>query len=489
MTDQVKINYVRYRSLLKGSIFIFFVLFLANCTKIKGTDIGAELLPAIDNITTFDTTFEVIATTEITPDSLLPRLGRDANGNAGQYILGHIANDPQFGKTTASIFMELKPPSFPYFFQNTADSLYLDSVVLCLRWTNTFGDSNALQTINVHRVTDLLNVATAYNTNKSVRYGDLIGSKTFAPKKLNDSVVLFRQTRVNQLRIRLNNSFARSLLAFDTSARSPYFNDTLYREFFKGFALVPQTSGTSANALMSFAMSDTSTHLRIYYRYDKSGVRDTTYRDFKFNGLYPGAGVNNIQRVYNGSEASLHIGSKPKGDSLVYLQSAPGTYALLKIPGLDEFKKKKGNVMVHLAQLSMEEVNTPGKRPGLFDTPEFLYLEFLDSINNAYLPFLTDAFLDGQFEPIFFGGTRKYIKDFNNNVVSSYNMNITRYLQGIITRNTPNFQLKLFAPYALRYEELLITFALNNLARGNVVVGGGTHSTKKMKFRVIYSKL
>ncbi|MEY4629802.1 MAG: hypothetical protein RLZZ595_2128, partial [Bacteroidota bacterium] len=334
---------MRYRSLLKGFVFIASTVFLTNCTKIKGTDIGAELLPIVDNVITFDTTFEVITTTYVTPDSLLPKLGRDANGNAGQYILGHISNDPQFGKTTASIFMELLPPSFPYSFQNTADSLYIDSAVLCLRWTNTFGDTNAIQTINVHRVTELMRLDTVYNTSKSVRYGELIGTKTFAPKELDDSIYLFRQTRANQLRIKLNNSFSRSLLAFDTSTRSPYYNDTIFRDFFKGFALIPQTAGTSANALMSFAMSDTSTHLRIYYRYDKSGVRDTTFRDFKFNGLYPGAGVNNVQRTYNGSEASLHIGDKPRGDSLVYLQSAPGTYALLKIPGLDEFKQKKGN--------------------------------------------------------------------------------------------------------------------------------------------------
>jgi hypothetical protein len=474
---------------LKGFVFIASTVFLTNCTKIKGTDIGAELLPIVDNVITFDTTFEVITTTYVTPDSLLPKLGRDANGNAGQYILGHISNDPQFGKTTASIFMELLPPSFPYSFQNTADSLYIDSAVLCLRWTNTFGDTNAIQTINVHRVTELMRLDTVYNTSKSVRYGELIGTKTFAPKELDDSIYLFRQTRANQLRIKLNNSFSRSLLAFDTSARSPYYNDTIFRDFFKGFALIPQTGGTSANALMSFAMSDTSTHLRIYYRYDKSGVRDTTFRDFKFNGLYPGAGVNNVQRIYNGSEASLHIGDKPRGDSLVYLQAAPGTYALLKVPGLDEFKQKKGNVIVHLAKLSMEEVNTPGKRPGLFDTPEFMYLEYLDTIKNAYTPLSDDAFLDGQFEPIFFGGKRKYVKDFNNNLVSSYDMNVTRYLQGIITRNNPNFKLKLFAPYAVRYENLLITFALNNLARGNVVLGGGSHATKKMKFRVIYSKL
>jgi hypothetical protein len=218
-------------------------------------------------------------------------------------------------------------------------------------------------------------------------------------------------------------------------------------------------------------------------------VRDTTYRDFRFNSLYPGAGVNYVQRTYNGSEASLHIGDKPRGDSLVYLQAAPGTYAFVQIPGLNEFKQKKGNVMVHLAQLSMQEVETPGRRTALFGTPEFLYLEYLDTINNAYSPLLNDAFLDGQYEPFFFGGERKYVKDFTNNFYSGYQMNVTRYLQGIITKNNPNFKLKLYAPYALRYEDLLISFALNNLARGNVVLGGGNHSTKKMKFRVIYSKL
>ncbi|MEY3577610.1 MAG: hypothetical protein RL394_1195, partial [Bacteroidota bacterium] len=99
---------MRYRSLLKVLVFVFSIAFFSNCTKIKGTDIGAGLLPAIDNINTFDTSFEVVASTFTTPDSLVPRLGRDVNGNAGQFILGHISNDPQFGKTTASIFMELK---------------------------------------------------------------------------------------------------------------------------------------------------------------------------------------------------------------------------------------------------------------------------------------------------------------------------------------------------------------------------------------------
>jgi Domain of unknown function (DUF4270) len=474
---------------MQKSLPIVLLAILFGCTKIKSTDIGADLLPAIDNIITFDTTFEVNASTFLTPDSLLPKLGRDVNGNVGQFILGHISNDPQFGKTTASIFFELKPDSYPFAFETIADSLVLDSAVLCLRWTNTFGDTNALQSINVHRITELLVNDSVYNTGKSVRYGELLGSKTFAPSILNDSLYLFKQNIDRQLRIKLNSSFGRSLLSFDTAAGSPFKNDSLYRDFLKGFAIVPQTSGTQANALMSFAMSDTATYLRLYYKYTKTGKTDTTHKDFTFNTLNGGAGINNIVRAYNGSEATGHLGLKPRGDSLLYLQTDPGTYSLLKIPGLDEFKQKKGNVIIHLAELSMQEVPTPGRRPNTFSTPEYLYLEMLDSTSKRLLPFLSDGFLNGKFESYLFGGERKFIADRNNNLVSAYKMNITRYLQGIVTRNNPNLQLKLFAPFSLRYEDLFITFALNNLSRGNVVLGGGNHSSDRIKLRVIYSKL
>jgi hypothetical protein len=162
---------------------------------------------------------------------------------------------------------------------------------------------------------------------------------------------------------------------------------------------------------------------------------------------------------------------------------------MLKIPGLDEFKQKKGNVMVHLAELSMQEVSTPGRRPNIFQTPDFLYVEMLDSINKKYSPFLSDGFVNGKFEYALFGGQRKYISDNSGQYLSAYSMNLTRHLQAIITKNNPNFQFRLTAPYSLRYEDLYITFALNNLCRGNVVLGGGTHSSKKMKFRVVYSKL
>ena len=109
-----------HSKLLKGIILFFGIASFSYCTKIKGTDIGAELIPLVDNVNTFDTSFEVVATTSIVPDSSLPLLGRDFSGSAGSYILGYISSNLQFGKTKASIYLELKPPTYPFFFENVS---------------------------------------------------------------------------------------------------------------------------------------------------------------------------------------------------------------------------------------------------------------------------------------------------------------------------------------------------------------------------------
>lgn len=483
--------YVSHSRLLKGVILFFGIALFSYCTKIKGTEIGAELIPLVDNVNTFDTSFEVVATTNIIPDSSLPLLGRDYSGAAGSYILGFISNNKQFGKTKASIFLELKPTTYPFSFENVSDSLFLDSSVLCLKYDNTFGDTNAVQSISVYKINELLKGDSAYRTNKSVAFSELIGSKTFTPSILNDSMFLFRQNTKNQLRIRLNNSFGSKILTFDTTRFSPLNNDSLFRDYLKGFALVPETNGVgaSANALMSLSISDTATYYRIYYRFNKNGKQDTTYKDFKFNNGITSASVNKIERIYAGSELAQHLGDKVGGDSLVYIQAAPGTYSMLKIPGINTFKTKKGNVMVHLAELNMEEAATPGRQPNLFFPPLYLYPELYDTATKSYYPFLSDGFVNGSFDDAAFGGIRRFVVDKNNQQVASYKMNVTRYVQGIITRNYPNMPIRLSAPYAVRYDDLFISFALNNLSAGNIVLGGGNHSSKKMKLRLVYSKL
>jgi hypothetical protein len=483
---------VDLNKLLKGFVVsLISVLFFQNCTKIKTTDIGNDLLPAVDNVSTFDTTLEVITTNYLFGDSAVPVLGYDLAGRTPDHVLGYISDDPQFGRTTGSIFLELKPPFYKYYFENTADSLFLDSVVLCLKWTNTWGDTNAVQKIDVFECRNYIRGDSSYNTNASVRYSGQLGTRTFAPSILNDSLVLLEQRLNNQLRIRLDDEFGKRLLAQDSAEGKPYNSDSSFRDFFKGFALVPdEAGGPQANALMSFSLSDTNTYLRLYYRYIKNGVLDTTNRKFVLNNGIPGGHVNNIKRDYSGSQIEAHLNPPPGGDSLVYLQVSPGSYAIVRLSALEGFKASKGNVMVHLAELGMQQAEAPpAENNNYLIVPNYLTLDYRDTVNNRQVPFLYDAFLSGTYTPLVFGGIPKPIVGPTGQVVSEFKFAITRYVQGIITRNEPNFPIYLYAPYTVTYKELLLSYGLNNVARGRVKVGGGKHNSQKMKLRIIYSKI
>ena len=484
---------VSLKSLSNAVLFsTILILSLASCTKVKSTDIGTELLPAVDNISTFDTSLEVIAVNRLFGDSAIPLVGKDFQGRAMEHVLGSVTNDPLFGTTTATIFMELKPPYYPYYFENVRDSLQLDSVVLCLKWNRTFGDTNAVQRIGVYKAANTIRTDTSYNTQANFRYNTLLGSREFRPRDLNDSIFPFGQRLANQLRIRLNDAFGTELLRLDSAAGQPYGSDSAFRQYFKGFAILPEAANPEANALMGFALSDTSTHLALYYRAVRNGKTDTLYRRFRFDNNPIGGSANRVVRDYGGSELQAHLGGGgSRGDSMIYIQTAPGTYALLRIPGLQAFKAAKGNVVVNLAELVLEQVPDrmfPGI-DGVMGVPDRLYMDFLDTTNNVQTPFLTDAFDGGTYVPQFFGGTPRYTTDASGATSARYSLFITRYVQNIITRNSGNFPLYLYAPFNTSYPNFLIGFSVNRLANGRVRLGGGTHSSKRMRLRLVYTKL
>jgi len=146
------------------------ILIFGQCTKIKTTEIGTSLIPAVDNVLTFDTSLTLISNNYLFGDSALPILGKDFVGNTPEHVLGYVSNDPQFGKTISSIYLELKPPVYKYYFENVKDSLTLDSVVLCLKWNATWGDTIAQQRVNVYELANLMKADSAYNTNAFFRY-------------------------------------------------------------------------------------------------------------------------------------------------------------------------------------------------------------------------------------------------------------------------------------------------------------------------------
>ncbi len=467
--------------------FITILILEQSCQKIDTTSLGGNLIPDVDNINTFDTILSVITSNYYMDDST--KIGRTEN-----HALGYM-EDPEFGKTNASIFFEVLPSVTGYPFVNKDSLKGIDSVVLSLQYAGLYGDSNALETIHVYEIDPGANrvdsfysirgpefpVVTSTLGDKTVLFADL--NNTHQIKNGKDTNLV---TLENILRIRLHPSLGARLAGYDTS--NAYKSDSLFRMAFRGIALKAD-SVTSPNkkALAYFRLDDnTKTKLTVYYRVTNNGILDTTFADFVYKTSLSQRSANFIRRNITGSNYAGNIASSDK--QKVYLQSTPGSMSVIYVPGL----KTLGNRLIYKAELIAEKLPTPDDN---FFTPPFLFLDLIDSAKSRVMTVQNDFIQDGQGSYNFndFGGEIK-----NN----KFSFNITRLVQGIVSRKNPVYSFRLYAPYETfpfyaypgtnldNVAKLQAPFLINNkVAQGRVVLGGGSHSTARMKIRIIYSKI
>jgi hypothetical protein len=116
---------------VKRNLFVFFtaalsILLAFSCEKIDTTDIGDDLIPAVDNVHTFDTVMDVI-----TDNFLLPDSTRILRSEA--HAWGVIENDPEFGKTKGEVYFSLTPNGYgTHPFPKKDSTIVVDSVVLAV---------------------------------------------------------------------------------------------------------------------------------------------------------------------------------------------------------------------------------------------------------------------------------------------------------------------------------------------------------------------
>ncbi len=465
---------------------VFLLLFLSwSCTKIDTTELGQDLIPAVDNIHTFDITFDVIANNFDNVTSTC-----DSINYADAHALGIIDNDPLFGKTSANIYVEFKPTSFPFTFP-AADTLSVDSVVLVLHYTHSFGDTMQQQKVQVYSLTNPLHYDSTYATCDVLSYNnfELLGEKTYAPQDLNDSVHAFREDASNELRIKISNAFAQDFI--DNNA--PLASDSAFKEHFKGFAIIADQS-TGGNALNYFDLTSVNSRLSIYMRSSKAGVKDTLVYDFPFTGLSGQA--NSIVRERGNSEITNNVGHPVAGNDFVYIQTSPGSYANLTIPGLTGLS----NRVINRAELIVEQEYSA--TDNLFAAPNYLFLDTKDSSTTGqYIPIPCDFAISSQGPNFkdYFGGNKKIVNDDQGNPAARYVFNISRYVQNIVTRRTNNDTLRLSAPYNIVNPTTYLdrcgqpvskfNYTINNVADGRVKLNGTNGTSRKLRLHVVYSIL
>lgn len=499
------------------SLLFFSVLFLNSCTKLDTTTLGGDLLPGSDRLSTDTINLPVTTTSFANNDTSV--VDKD-----GLHAIGFI-NDPLFGTTTAQTYLQFLPQSYPLYPKRN-DSLELDSVILSLSYSITYGDSSALSKFDVYQVND-----TSFNRNKrypvtsgfKINNGQLLGSKTFKATDLKKPYQIVRKkdttTVTNQVRIRLDQTWSRQLLNQNINQVFGQLPDSIFRAFLNGLLIVPDSS-FGGNAIHYFGIQEADTKINIYYRVRRSTPASpadydtvtTVLRIFNnpntdIKSEKVSATANKIFRNYSGSTAQPFLNSASPA-SLAFIQTNPGTSVKIKIPAINNLIGNR--YIIHRAELVVRQIyqgplllenqllqpalhlftldNAGNNQPIPFDS-----LEYFIPSNSFFNP--TRLIYPFNIREAYTGGLPNYFNNVTNNRVAEYRMNITRYVQNIITGKAQLRDFKLEAPYFANFKapqgfdyNISSTSLFNLIAAGRVQLGGGTHPVYPMFVRIYYSK-
>jgi hypothetical protein len=457
----------------------------SSCTKVDTTDLGNELIPAVDNVHTFETVLDVV-----TDNFLFPDTTRITGSSL--HALGIIADDPEFGRTEAKIYSAFKPGTFGTHPFVVKDSVVIDSIVLSLAFGGLYGDSNSIERFEVYQIdpspSNFKDSVYRIGENDFTVLPGVLGSRDVDFKTLNDSL-WYRDRKdtvktVNELRIRLDTSFGRQFVNYDTAVQ--YKTDSAFRTYFKGLAVKTSNASALRNGLAYFNLtSTTNTKLTFYTRVTNNGVIDTTTTVFAYNN---GNQANLIRRVpAHGYQTYLTPGSP--NDDKVYIQSSPGSYATVKVPGLDTFKNV--NRIIHRAELVIEQL--PSALDNIYTAPSLMFIDALNAAGDSSFTIRNDFIYSGQ-------GNGYDVANLGGNLNNKkYVFNLTRYLQSVVTKHLPYYTLRVYAPFfadpfyqlpdGTNKELPTYLFVNSPISNGRLVAGGGSSTTQKMKVRIIYSKI
>ena len=502
---------MNHKLIRSQALAVSLLLFFTACTKLDTTQLGRDLIPAVDNINTFELFLPVVANSYIVDDST--RLN-----SADAHVVGGISNDALFGSSKASMFFELKPNIYPYEFGHK-DSIKqtsttgFDSAVLILSYVGYYGDSSAPVTFKLYEVDKKMQFDTLVRPNYDLKpnlapnMGKFWGQKTMAANQFNDSIPIKRgdsvyQTVINQLRIPLDQTKARELFYKDSIGGLG--SDSLFKTYLPGFALV---ADASPQTLFYFKLG--SSKIEFYYRENPSKP-DTVSATFGFTALCGHA--TKFERNRSGAELNNWLAPNlTDGNDQVYIQTTPGVSAALKIKGLDTLSNK----LIHRAELRVTQLGIPTGIESQLEAPPALYLDIKDSSGtNKYrgIPYDLSPFIFYYCYPTqdiefgYFGGISKK-ETVAGDLLTVYRFNISRFVQGVISRNENPYELRLSAPFYNFYEDCsnsstayprqVFPFTyqgiqLDQVGQGRIRVAGGgpnVNADVRMQVRIIYSKL
>lgn len=324
-----------WRKVFGLSATFLIALFLTVSCKKKDSNLGANALDPNSLLNSAQVDTFQLTTFTIEEDSVI-------TDNAAFAVLGSY-NDPKFGTVDASFYTQLRLSGLnPNF--GVVSTIFIDSTILGLEYAGWYGNLSQ-QTIEVNEVTESLHIDSTYYrlTNKTTSATNLVepGFENFTPNP-DGITVIGADTVDTQLRIRLKNSLGQQLID-EAATGTSFASNESFLEYFKGLH-VKVTNGAQASGdggVFYFNLNDPLSKMTIYYTQD--GVNKSF--DFLINSEC--ADFNHVDIDNSGKLIQSVINDTVSGQKEFYAQAFKNR-AVVKIPGLSNIPKKS---IIHKAQL------------------------------------------------------------------------------------------------------------------------------------------
>lgn len=445
------------------------IVLMTACTKtspIGGPDNDLNI-ETTDTITMFTTTVAGDSVRTYTSVS---------NQQFPNYLVGRL-DDPIFGNSTAIAYAQTRLLTTSPGFERTT----LDSVILSIPYATNdrhYGKITNAQTIIVSRLSEDMDAAAEYYSNKRFATAEILGQKTFVPNVSDSFNILIPEgdtvveKRVPaQLRIPLSNSFGNELLANSD-------NMTAISDFLAYFKGVEIKGGSSNTAMLSFALQ--SSDLTLFYSqedsiFDDNGNFDrmeTIAKKYSFainsfaaKSLY----YNNNRNIVGNARVDAPVKQymNEGNNDLMFVQSMEGLMGKVSFPYLDALKGK----IINKAELTVTVAN----RDDLTTFPIPTQLLVLTEIDGNFV-LIEDVAVSinvgGDFE-LFGGGFVSEIID--GTTYTTYTLNISGHFQDMID--------------GLRENAIYIATQPRSQIANRVIFGGNGHSEFPIKFKVSYTDI
>lgn len=272
---------------------------------------------------------------------------------SGQY------NDPVFGKISAKTFAQLYVSNGTF---KTEGEMTYDSLKMGLGYTYVYGDTNSVQDLYIHRLTEDLDSTKWYTSASSAAYAaQPLVKVQIKPSALGEVV-----------NTRLPDALGRELL--DLSKGSGV-TQTDFEKVFKGIAVVPGTANTT---ILGFSNNPNTMYFQLFYH----SATDTTK---KYSAVFyitrAKPSFSQIKADRAGTKlAGLSVGKPLTGAATggeMFVQIATGVTTKLEFPTIENLKKESGRVAINRAEL---QFFVKGSSPG-GSIPSFMSLAQVNDKN------------------------------------------------------------------------------------------------------------